>query len=148
MTGGEEALLPLRGRGGGVPWGPNLGAAGEVRLSPAEELRCSLRRSRVSGAQGARTLDGRGGFHVPGAALATLMGLLSPRIKLTHCPYPPFSSGETEVRPVPCEEGAGPGLGLRAAVSVRGAEGALPLGPGLVGFESPFPSGASVSPLP
>lgn len=85
---------------------------------------------------------------MPGAALATLMGLLSPRIKLTHCPYPPFSSGETEVRPVPCEEGAGPGLGLRAAVSVRGAEGALPPGPGLVGFESPFPSGASVSPLP
>lgn len=72
-----------------------------------------------------RTLDGRGGdpasgcaFHAPGAVLAASMGLLSPIIKLTHHLYPPFSSGETEAQPVPSEEGAGPGLGLRAAVSV------------------------------
>lgn len=39
------------------------------------------------------------------------------------------------MQPVPRGEGAGPGLGLRAAGS----------GPGLVGFKSPFPSGASVS---
>lgn len=50
--------------------------------------------------------------------LAASMGLLSPIIKLTHHLYPPFSSGETEAQPVPSEEGAGPGLGLRAAVSV------------------------------
>lgn len=66
-------------------------------------------------------------FHVPSVVLAASMGLLSLVIKLTHHLYPPFSSGETEAQPVPSEEGAGPGL---------------------VVFESPFPSGASVSPLP
>lgn len=66
-------------------------------------------------------------FHVPSVVLAASMGLLSLVIKLTHHLYPPFSSGETEAQPVPSEEGAGPGL---------------------VVFESPFPSGASVSLLP